>query len=150
MLAIGVRTITIMKAMLRRALATVGLAGLVSLTGSCGSSGPSAGTSATPAKISVVTTSTVLTDFAREVGDSSVRVYGILKANVDPHDYEPSPADVDALAKADVIVKNGVGLEKWFDDTIKSASPKGPVVDASQGVQIRAGTGEEEAAGDPH
>ena len=31
-----------------------------------------------------------------------------------------------------MIVKNGVGLEKWFDDTIKSAEPKGTIVDASR------------------
>ena len=110
----------------------------------------SAGTEAGPAGsgvLSVVTTTTQLTDFAREVGGSRARVYGVLKANVDPHDYEPTPADLDALAAADVIVKNGVDLEGWFDDTIRSASPKGRIVDASRGIPIRRGEG---GAGDPH
>jgi zinc/manganese transport system substrate-binding protein len=112
--------------------------------------------------ISVVTTTTQLTDFAREIGGNRVKVYGVLKANVDPHDYEPSPADIEALAKADVIVKNGIGLEGWFDDTIKSAAPKGQIVDASEGIKIRhgeeahegeepgGGAHEDEEAGDPH
>jgi ABC-type Zn uptake system ZnuABC Zn-binding protein ZnuA len=87
--------------------------------------------------VSVVTTTTQLTDFARVIGGARVTVYGVLKANVDPHDYEPSPADLQRLADADVIVKNGVGLEKWFDDTIAAASPKGAVVDASNGVPVK-------------
>jgi len=99
--------------------------------------------------ISVVTTTTQLTDFAKEVGGSRVKVYGVLKANVDPHDYEPSPADIDALAKADVIVKNGIDLEGWFDDTIKAAAPKGQIVDASLGITIRKGEEEEDEGEEP-
>jgi ABC-type Zn uptake system ZnuABC Zn-binding protein ZnuA len=85
----------------------------------------------------VVTTTTQLADFARVVGGARVKVYGVLKANVDPHDYEATPADIEAIAKADVVVKNGVGLEKWFEPAIHAAAPKGKVVDASAGVAVR-------------
>ena len=64
---------------------------------------------------------------------------GVLKANVDPHDYEPSPADLQQIAEADVLVKNGVGLEKWFESSIKSAGPRGVVVDASIGQSLGGG-----------
>jgi zinc/manganese transport system substrate-binding protein/manganese/iron transport system substrate-binding protein len=131
----------------RRSLSSIAVAGLVVAGAACSSGSQAASGTRT---VSVVTTTTQLTDFARAVGGSHVRVYGVLKANVDPHDYEPSPADLDALAKADVIVKNGIGLEKWFDSTIKSAAPKGQIVDASAGVAIRKGEGDKEAAGDPH
>jgi len=43
--------------------------------------------------ISVVTSTTQLTDFAKEIGGSRVKVYGVLKANVDPHDYETPGAE---------------------------------------------------------
>jgi ABC-type Zn uptake system ZnuABC Zn-binding protein ZnuA len=137
----------------RRAGAAV-LLGLVTLA-ACSSGSTATGASGSSGAlgkvVSVVTTTTQLTDFATVVGGEHVKVYGVLKANVDPHDYEPSPADVDALANADVIVKNGVGLEKWFDATIASASPKGTIVDASTGTTIRQGNGTtEEAQGDPH
>jgi ABC-type Zn uptake system ZnuABC Zn-binding protein ZnuA len=114
------------------------------------------GSDATPGssaagRISVVTTTTQLTDFARVIGGQYVSVYGVLKANVDPHDYEPSPSDVQQLSDADVIIKNGVGLEQWFEDTITSAEPKGKIVDASRGVAIRRGNGTaDEKQGDPH
>lgn len=112
----------------------------------------SSSSSAEPARtkpILVVTTTTQLTDFAHEIGGANVRVVGLLKANVDPHDFEPTPADVDNLAKAVVIVKNGIGLEKWFEATIETAEPKGRVVDASIGVKVRTGDGKE-PEDDPH
>jgi ABC-type Zn uptake system ZnuABC Zn-binding protein ZnuA len=84
------------------------------------------------------------------IGGDKVALAGILKPNVDAHDYEPSPADLDAIARADVVVANGVGLEKWLDDTIKSAGFSGPVVDASKGVPLRQGVGAEAGEPDPH
>jgi zinc/manganese transport system substrate-binding protein/manganese/iron transport system substrate-binding protein len=123
----------------------------------CGSDAEPSGTaaSASPAvqakQLKVVATTTQVADFARNVGGDNADVTQILRPNVDPHDYEPSPADIQAIAEADVVVKSGVGLEKWLDQTISSAGFTGTVVDASQGVSIRKGDGsEEEAEGDPH
>jgi ABC-type Zn uptake system ZnuABC Zn-binding protein ZnuA len=113
-----------------------------------GQSTASTGSSAGGTVLNVVTTTTQITDFTINLGGRRVKVYAVLKANIDPHDYEPTPADLDAISKADVIVKNGVGLEKWFDDTIKSADPKGTIVDASRGVRIRPGA--DGSDGDPH
>ncbi len=127
------------------------LAAVAVLTGAglaaCASRSGDGATGAGPPRVlKVVTTTTQVTDLARNVGGDQVTVYPVLKANVDPHDYEPTPADLDAIAGADVIVKNGVGLEKWFDDTIASASPKGAIVDASQGIALR----QSEGYDDPH
>ncbi|HEV7861081.1 MAG TPA: metal ABC transporter substrate-binding protein [Acidimicrobiia bacterium] len=116
----------------------------------CGGGHASTEGGAVANRVPVVTTTTQLTDFARTVGGNHVDVYGVLKANVDPHDYEPSPADVARLGSAAVIVKNGVGLERWFEATIRSAEPKGAIVEAATGITIRHGLGDEEADGDPH
>lgn len=130
---------------------TVVAAVAVAAVGGCGSDGgvvTEAGTDG-PAKVRVVATTTQVQDFSRVIGGDCAQVYGVLQPNVDPHDYEPSPADLKAIADADVTVKNGVDLEKWFDDTIASASPRGVIVDASDGVAVRPGD-EEDPAGDPH
>jgi ABC-type Zn uptake system ZnuABC Zn-binding protein ZnuA len=101
--------------------------------------------------LSVVATTTQVQDFTRVIGGDKIKLTGILKPNVDPHDYEPSPADLDAIANADILVINGVGMEKWLDDTVKSAGFHGTTVDTSNGVQIRQGANaKEEPAGDPH
>ncbi len=100
----------------------------------------------------MVTTTTQLTDLAHAVGGERVEVYDVVKANIDPHDFEPSPADLKAMAEADVLVENGVGLESWFDQAVRSAGSRGHAVDASTGVKIRkaVGSGEKDTAGDPH
>jgi ABC-type Zn uptake system ZnuABC Zn-binding protein ZnuA len=108
---------------------------------------PSGGGAGQGKVLAVVATTTQVADFTRVVGGDRVKVTSLIKPNVDAHDFEPSPADVDAIAKADLVVKNGVGLEEWLDDTIKGSGFQGPVVDASQGVSIRTVEGE---GPDPH
>jgi ABC-type Zn uptake system ZnuABC Zn-binding protein ZnuA len=131
-------------------IATLALTALAAVAAGCGDNRPAAEQGSVTGRLPVVTTTTQLTDFARIVGGNHVDVYGILKANVDPHDYEASPADVTRIASARVIVKNGVGLERWFDATIRSAEPRGAIVEAATGVAIRHGQGSEETEGDPH
>jgi ABC-type Zn uptake system ZnuABC Zn-binding protein ZnuA len=94
----------------------------------------------------VVATTTQVADLAANVGGDRVRVSSLLKPGIDPHDYEPSPADIDAIAHADLVLENGVGLEAWLADTIDSSGFDGPVVDTSQGVRLRMVGG----APDPH
>jgi len=132
--------------------AALALTALLALLAGCG--GKSAAREAEEhgavgGRVPVVTTTTQLTDFARVVGGAHVDVYGILKANVDAHDYEPSPADVARLARARVIVKNGVGLERWFDATIRNADSKATIVEAATGIALRH-EGDEVPEADPH
>ncbi|HEX8133505.1 MAG TPA: metal ABC transporter substrate-binding protein [Actinomycetes bacterium] len=124
-------------------------AGLVAaLAAGCGGGDRAAGSGGGQrATLDVVATTTQVADFARVVGGDRVRVSSLIKPNVDAHDYEPSPADIDAIAGADVVLKNGVGLEAWLDDTIASSGYQGQVVDTSQGVPLRRGEGGEP---DPH
>lgn len=136
-----------------RTLATAATVASLVLLGGCGSGGDDA-TVAGPsgARLAVVATTPEVADFVRNIGGADVAVTQIIKPNVDPHEYEPTPADIQAIAKAKLVVKNGVGLEKWLDQTIESAGFSGAVVDSSQGVTLRKGDpGDEEMAdGDPH
>jgi ABC-type Zn uptake system ZnuABC Zn-binding protein ZnuA len=137
-----------------RAPFLLALAGGLALVG-CGSSGPGAGAAGSGpsagTRLEVVATTPVVADFVRTVGGDKVHVTQIIKPGVDPHDYEPSPADLKAISTADLVVENGVGLEHWLSDTIDSAGYSGPVVDSSTGITIRKGNGsKEEASGDPH
>jgi ABC-type Zn uptake system ZnuABC Zn-binding protein ZnuA len=129
----------------RRIVLAVGL--LAVLAAGCSDGRPAGpGGTAGGRALQVVATTTQVADFARIVGGDRVRVASLIKPNVDAHDYEPSPADLDAVARADVVLRNGVGLEDWLDDTIESSGFTGPVVDTSQGVALRQGEG----GPDPH
>ena len=97
-------------------------------------------------RLRVVATTTQVADLAANVGGDRVRVTSLLKPGIDAHDYDPSPADINTIAHADLVLQNGVGLERWLGDTIESSGYDGPVVDTSQGVALRRVEGEP----DPH
>jgi zinc/manganese transport system substrate-binding protein len=136
--------------MKRLAPSVLALMALLLLAGACSGDSQASESGAVAGRLPVVTTTTQLTDFARIVGGSHVDVYGVLKANVDAHDFEPSPGDIAKLAQARVIVKNGGGLEGWFDPTIKNAGTKATIVEAATGITLRHGEGEHAGEGDPH
>ena len=130
----------------RVGLVAVCLAALV--VAGCSASGGGAGGDRTGGggRLRVVATTTQVADLAANVGGDRVRVTSLLKPGIDPHDYEPSPADIDAIAHADLVLENGVGLEAWLGDTIDSSGFDGPVADTSQGLRLRMVGG----AADPH
>jgi len=98
--------------------------------------------------ITVVATTTQLQDLLRNVGGSHVRVVGILRPNVDPHDYEPTPSTAVALSSARLVVESGVGLDTWADQLISGSGSPAQVFVASAGLPIRRDTAD--PAGDPH
>lgn len=51
-----------------------------------------------------------------------------------PHDYAPSPADMRKLARADIIVMNGCGLEDFLDKAVKEIAPHAKIVDAGANI----------------
>ncbi|WP_248724716.1 metal ABC transporter solute-binding protein, Zn/Mn family [Seonamhaeicola sp. ML3] len=62
-------------------------------------------------KLNVVTTTTMITDLVRNIGDTLVNVQGLMGSGVDPHLYKASEGDVSKLVNADIIFYNGLHLE---------------------------------------
>jgi ABC-type Zn uptake system ZnuABC Zn-binding protein ZnuA len=119
----------------------------VVLAGGCSTNKPAGSVDGAEGRVlRVVATTTQVADLAANVGGDHIQVTSLLKPNLDAHDYEPSPADVEAIAHADLVLENGAGLESWLHDTIASSGFQGPVVDTSQGVRLRQVGG----ATDPH
>ena len=137
-----------------------GIAGVtgIALLAACGSKSngdtivPSNAPIATipPSKqVAVAATTTQLQDFVKNIGGNRVAVTGILKPNVDPHDYEPTVEDANAIAKADIVFVHGIGLDSWMDKTVRGASVKAPVITATGGIKLLKGDANE-PEGDPH
>jgi zinc/manganese transport system substrate-binding protein len=76
----------------------------------------------------VATVSTVLTEIAREVGGDRVAVFGLVRPDVDPHSFEPSPGDVAVLARADLVLASGLGLEPYLDRLVANAGVEGRIL----------------------
>ena len=102
-------------------------------------------------KLRAVVSIAPLEDLVRQVGGERVEVTVLVPPGASPHTYEPTPAQVRAVAEADLLVLIGVGLEFWADKLIQSAAnPHLIVVDTSQGIEILE-TGEGEGLrGNPH
>jgi len=98
----------------RRRFATLGAAGLL-----CAAPGASAlaeavsGAARKPFR--VVTTFTVIQDIAQNVAGTAAVVESITKPGAEIHDYQPTPLDVVKAQSADLVIWNGMNLERWFE-----------------------------------
>lgn len=69
----------------------------------------------------VVATTTQLGDIVRQVAGDRAEVHQILQPNTDPHDYEPRPDDVKAVAGAKVVFASGNELDHWIEELLTQA-----------------------------
>jgi manganese/iron transport system substrate-binding protein len=69
-----------------------------------------------PAKrLKVVTTFTIIQDIAQNVAGDAADVESITKPGAEIHDYQPTPLDVVKAQSADLVLWNGLNLERWFE-----------------------------------
>ncbi len=66
-------------------------------------------------KKKVVTTFTILADMARNVAGDKLIVESITRIGSEIHGYEPTPSDLTKAQDADLILYNGMNLERWFE-----------------------------------
>jgi ABC-type Zn uptake system ZnuABC Zn-binding protein ZnuA len=93
----------------------------------------------------VLAAETFLADIAQNVAGARLRVEALMPVGVDPHSYEPTPADVAKVADSSVLIVNGAGFESFLERLLQNADGRRTVVEASAGLTSR-GT----RAGDPH
>jgi manganese/iron transport system substrate-binding protein len=81
----------------------------------------------------VVTTFTVIQDIAQNVAGSAAIVESITRPGAEIHDYQPTPLDVVKAQAADLVLWNGMNLERWFErffDNVKEV----PGVVVTEGI----------------
>lgn len=97
----------------------------------------------------VLTTFTVIADMTREVAGDRLDVESITKFGAEIHEYEPTPADLVRAEGADLVLDNGLGLERWFRRFVERAEL--PSVAVSTGVQpIAISVGSYQGQANPH
>lgn len=98
----------------------------------------------------IVTSTTQIADFARQVVGDQATVISILAPGADPHTYQPTPEDVQKVLNADLCVENGLHLEgkSWMKTLAEDAQK--PLITATNGVKPLQITSGGEAIADPH
>jgi zinc/manganese transport system substrate-binding protein len=120
-----------MRTLSRRAL----LGFFISLSVAISAGSSQAQSTKTATKIDVVASFSIVADLVRQVGGERVRVQSIVPINGDAHVYEPKPADVTMIARATLVVTNGLGFESWADRILSTANYSGEKLVASRGVK---------------
>jgi len=88
---------------------------------------------ARPKPFRVVTTFTVIQDIAQNVAGTAAIVEAITKPGAEIHDYQPTPLDVVKAQSADLVIWNGMNLERWFEQFFQNVKEV-PAIVASDGV----------------
>lgn len=74
-----------------------------------------AGTLQAASRPRVLTTFTILADMARNVAGEHAEVDSLTKPGAEIHGYEPTPRDIVKTQRADLVLWNGMNLERWFE-----------------------------------
>lgn len=85
------------------------------------------------AKFKVVTTFTVIQDIAQNVAGDAATVESITKPGAEIHEYEPTPKDIVKAQSADLILWNGLNLERWFERFFQNIKDK-PAIVVTEGI----------------
>ncbi|MFS0519095.1 metal ABC transporter substrate-binding protein [Nostoc sp. UIC 10607] len=87
-------------------------------------------------KTKVVTTFLPIYLFTKAVAGNVADVEILVPPGTEVHEYQATPENVKAIATANVLVKNGLGLEEFLKNTVKNAqNTKLAEIDASQGIK---------------
>lgn len=106
-------------------LKLVMMSSLLFILGACGSNGDAEdGSEKADDTLKVVTSFTIISDIAENIGGDNVEVHNLVPTGTDPHEYEPLPEDIKKATDADVLLYNGLNLEGgengWFFKMVDS------------------------------
>ena len=93
-------------------------------------------------RMKVVTTFTVLADMARNVAGDAADVVSVTKPGAEIHGYQPTPRDIVGAVDADLVLRNGMNLELWFEQFLRNLGdvPSVTLTDGIEPIAIRSGS----------
>src|SRR3954463_7021141 len=104
-------------------------------------------------KPKVVSFSTILTEIAERVGGDRVEVIGLLKPGVDPHEFQPKPADLQLVSHAQLILLSAKHMEGYVGKLKEATGTKGALVEVGDqfpSLKLKSETGHDQFIEDPH
>ena len=105
---------------------------LSNLLAGCGSKEPAP---AADHKLRVVVTFNAMKEFTQAVGQDKIHITSLIPDGTEPHDFQPTTKTMQALSKADILIYNSTGMERWVEQaTQAAANPKLVIVEAARGT----------------
>lgn len=102
------------------------------------------------AKFKVVTTFTIIQDMAQNIAGDAADVQSLTKPGAEIHDYQPTPKDIAQAQSADLILWNGLNLERWFEKFFQNMPTK-PSAVVTEGIKpLSISEGEYQGKPNPH
>lgn len=103
---------------------------LCNLLAGCGSKEPAP---AADHKLRVVVTFNAMKEFTQAVGQYKIHITSLIPDGTEPHDFQPTTKTMQALSKADILIYNSTGMDRWVEQaTQAAANPKLVIVEASK------------------
>lgn len=96
---------------------------------------------AQPKPFRVVTTFTIIQDIARNVAGTAAVVESVTKPGAEIHEYQPTPLDVVRAQSGNLVLWNGLNLERWFEKFFANVRdvPSAVVTDGIEPIGISEG-----------
>ncbi|CAN7567254.1 metal ABC transporter substrate-binding protein [Bosea sp. LjRoot9] len=109
--------------------------------GLCAAACPALAQPAPGKPLRVVTTFTIIQDMAQNVAGNVAIVESITKPGAEIHDYQPTPLDVVKAQSADLVLWNGLNLERWFEKFFENVKnvPSAVLTDGIEPMGIKEG-----------
>jgi zinc/manganese transport system substrate-binding protein len=85
-------------------------------------------------QLKVVATFSILGDVVSRVGGDKIELRTLVGPDSDAHVYQPTAADARAVARAKVVIANGLAFDGWVDRLVKASGSKAAVAVAAAGV----------------
>ena len=82
----------------------------------------------------VVASASIFADMAEVIGGGLVDVQSIVPIGGDPHIYEPTPADVRLVSRADLVLINGLTFEGWINELVENSGTLAETVTITEGI----------------
>ena len=79
-------------------------------------------------RLSIVATTGMIADAAREIGGDSVEVEGLMGPGIDPHSYRQTRSDIVAMTRADLVLSHGLYLEAQMEEFLQRLAERQTVV----------------------
>ena len=129
----------------RRSVLTLAAAGLMAL-------GLSAPRALAEDRLTVITTTGMIADAARQVGGDLVDVTALMGAGVDPHAYRQTRSDIAAMTQADLVLWHGLYLEAQMEEFFADLARTRTVVAVAEALPKDSLRGHDDYADkfDPH